>query len=459
MITYHFELKQTPNKQGKYPIFLRITENRKKVRVKTPVELSRVKDWNGDAEQIRKSEPFASSWNNTLTLFLERAKSIEKRLTDEDGTPTIAQVASKLQGKEHKTTLLAFAIECKEAQSTYGSQDRWGQTINKLQAYLTKGGRIIDISLKEVTPAFVDGFEHYLQSLPNYRDKSKGLSANTIAKEFKTLRAILNRAVEAGLLTEKNIPANLKGKTKETPTAIVGLEDWELQKLSQVDLQEHTPLWNVRNLYLFAMYAQGMRLGDALQLRWQNVEGDRLRYQMDKVDKPIDIQILPVMQAILDQYRKATTTPTDFIFPYLNNTAPYAKYSTYEDRQTMPAEVSKKLYNAIKAREHKIDIAVKELAQVAGVKRFTFHTGRHSFAMRAIDKGVDTYTTMKMLNHSSLAVTQRYLNRLDTTKEDTALQRIFGSQSKAEQASKLVDALKALGVDQDTLLELINGSN
>ena len=456
MITYHYELKPTPNGQGRFPIYLRLTENRKHTLIKTSVALAKVKDWNKDAEQVRKSEPFAEVWNNALAQYLERAKAIERKLTDEDGTPTIGQVANKLKDKEHKATLLAFAKECMQAKDNLGTQDRWGQSINKLQAYLTKGGRVVDIAFKEVTPAFVDGYEDFLQRWQNSRDRSRGLSANTIAKEFKTLRAILNKAVEAGLMQERNMPANLKAKVKETPTAIVGLEDWELQKIAQADLQTGSHLWNARNLYLFAMYAQGMRLGDALQLRWQNIEGDRLRYQMDKVDKPTDIKVLPVMREILDLYRTEATAPTDYIFPYLNNTAIYAPFATYEKRQTMPAEVAKKLYNAIKAREHKIDIAVKELAEVAGVRRFTFHTGRHSFAMKAIDKGVDAYTTMKMLNHSSLAVTERYLNRLDTEKEDTALQKIFGEQGKLEQATKLVEALKGLGLDKETIAGLLD---
>ena len=79
-----------------------------------------------------------------------------------------------------------------------------------------------------------------------------------------------------------------------------------------------------------------------------------------------------------------------------------------------------------------------------------------SFAMKAIDKGVDAYTTMKMLNHSSLAVTERYLNRLNTEKEDTALQKIFGEQGKLEQATKLVEALKGLGLDKETIAGLLD---
>ena len=174
MITYHYELKPTPNGQGRFPIYLRLTENRKHTLIKTSVALAKVKDWNKDAEQVRKSEPFAEVWNNALAQYLERAKAIERKLTDEDGTPTIGQVANKLKDKEHKATLLAFAKECMQAKDNLGTQDRWGQSINKLQAYLTKGGRVVDIAFKEVTPAFVDGYEDFLQRWQNSRDRSRG---------------------------------------------------------------------------------------------------------------------------------------------------------------------------------------------------------------------------------------------------------------------------------------------
>lgn len=454
MITYHFELNTQPNKRGKYVVFLRLTENRKKKRVQTTIELSRPADWNKDAEKVRKSEPYAESWNSVLDAYRERAKDRERALTDQFGTPTIEQVANRLTDRGHKTTLIAYALERKETKSSYGSWERWGQAINKLQGYIDAKHRGQDIVFKEVTPAFVDGFKAYLQKLPNSRDKARGLSPNTIAKELKILKAVLNCAIADGLMPQDQMPANLK-TIKETPSAVVGLEQWELDALLQLALPAGSKLWDARNLYFFAYYCAGMRLGDLLQLRWCYIDGDRLTYQMDKTNKGKNIKLFPQMWEILNLYRTPTTQDTDYIFPYLCNNKPYAKFITLEQRQIMPEQDAKALYVAVKAREQKIAQAIKELATLAGVRPFTFHSSRHTFAMQAKDKGIDSYTIKGMLNHSSLSTTEIYLQRLDNSKEDIAMERILADNPQ-DKAGELIAKLKGLGLDASTILELLN---
>ena len=62
-ITFNLELASKANKAGKYPIYLRITQNRTPVRIKTSVELEHKSDWNPKKKEIRPSEPNAAKWN------------------------------------------------------------------------------------------------------------------------------------------------------------------------------------------------------------------------------------------------------------------------------------------------------------------------------------------------------------------------------------------------------------
>ncbi|TDI92016.1 MAG: hypothetical protein E2O72_00855, partial [Candidatus Dadabacteria bacterium] len=44
----------------------------------------------------------------------------------------------------------------------------------------------------------------------------------------------------------------------------------------------------------------------------------------------------------------------------------------------------------------------------SGVKRFTFHDLRHTFASNLVMKGVDITTVSELLGHKSIAMTKRY---------------------------------------------------
>ncbi|WP_256834718.1 tyrosine-type recombinase/integrase [Parageobacillus thermoglucosidasius] len=58
---------------------------------------------------------------------------------------------------------------------------------------------------------------------------------------------------------------------------------------------------------------------------------------------------------------------------------------------------------------------VKEAGERAGIrdKRVSPHTFRHFFAVQCILNGIDIYTLSKLLGHSDISTTQRYLQSLE----------------------------------------------
>jgi integrase len=48
--------------------------------------------------------------------------------------------------------------------------------------------------------------------------------------------------------------------------------------------------------------------------------------------------------------------------------------------------------------------------QKAGITGVTWHTLRHTFASRLLDRGVDIVTVKELLGHSTVLVTMRYLH-------------------------------------------------
>ena len=75
MATFTLELKKQPTSAGLYPIFIRITKDRKHKRIKTSIALKRVSDWNSKSNKIRTSEPHSKAWNELLDKELEEVKN------------------------------------------------------------------------------------------------------------------------------------------------------------------------------------------------------------------------------------------------------------------------------------------------------------------------------------------------------------------------------------------------
>ncbi len=51
-------------------------------------------------------------------------------------------------------------------------------------------------------------------------------------------------------------------------------------------------------------------------------------------------------------------------------------------------------------------------------KHFTFHTARHTFATMMLTLGADLYTTLKLLGHADIKMTQVYAKIVNRKKDE-----------------------------------------
>ena len=66
------------------------------------------------------------------------------------------------------------------------------------------------------------------------------------------------------------------------------------------------------------------------------------------------------------------------------------------------------------------DVAAKE----AGLKDVTFHSLRHAFASRMIDRGISSTVLAKLMGHESSTITERrYIHLFDQQRTDDAVRQ------------------------------------
>src|SRR5690606_23605434 len=90
----------------------------------------------------------------------------------------------------------------------------------------------------------------------------------------------------------------------------------QVGKLEALDLPPG-PARDVRDWFVFAFYAGGMRFSDVCLLRWEHVDTSgevwRVRWRQRKTGDPHSLPVLPAARAILEAWRERTG-PEGYVF-------------------------------------------------------------------------------------------------------------------------------------------------
>ena len=478
MATYRFELNTKPNRNQQFNILLCVTIAGKRKRVKTDINLNRKRDFNSKCKGnnwIRESEPNSKVWNEALADILEEARKKHKELKDEESTSATAEnVARLVKGEEHSKTFLkiegskddikmsGFAYERTQQILDAGGIRNWKKYngfLNKLAGFMTKKAKRKELLFADITPELLSRFDAYLHTLHNSRSKKeegKMLHQNTIVVVLNIFRTLMRKGMELGYITPDKNPF-LTFKYSGVKTEKEKLDMSEIKALEALKLAEGSLDWHSRNCFLFSFYCAGIRVGDLLQLRWKNVEGGRLNYQMGKNHKTRDLKLVPQASAILDLYRTESIDQDGYIFPFMDSRKTYASAISQADRDVLPSEVKQKMFQEISAKNSLINKSLKRLAKNAGIsKKVSMHISRHSFASVAVQQGMESNKVKSLLAHSRLQTTEGYMGEFSSTEADKALEGMFAN-STADKKAQLLALIQGMSAeDVESVLATLN---
>ncbi len=457
MATFRFELNGRPTKNKTYVVYLRVTVGGKRKLIKTMVEIARPSDFNAKCKGenwVRGGVRDAKVLNAQLADILAKAKETYKEL-DKEGEVTTVALAKEMNTEVVSPSFMAFARE--RAQMIYdnGGWRNWRKycgLINKLDAFRKKR-RMADITVADMTVELLTRFDNFLHKWENEREPGKLLHPNTIEVQFNILRTLVHRAIEVGIMEASRDPF-LVFKYKGVKTVKEKLDDSEMERIINLELEEGSLIWHCKNYFLFSYYCAGIRAADLIQLRWGNVTGSgRLHYQMGKNHKERDLLLVEQAMEILSHYHREDAKATDYIFPLLSNDAEYAGYVTQADKDRMKPELRHKMYQDISSKNALINKYLKKIAEKAEIaKPLSMHISRHSFAHIAQEAGAESSAIKNILGHSNLATTERYMGSFDTFKTDETLRNVFAKKQSSAKGTEETTASK-----EEQAIELLKG--
>jgi len=419
MATVRVYIRKRPAKDGKFPITICITVNRKQVYIMTGQKLDSLSQWNEKTKRVNKSHPNANRLNNFI--LNEIAKANDKALELETkGTASAKQVKISLKPKEAKPVYFQDVVQLyMEDQVAIGNYDVHRSDNARLKRFYEFMGNE-KIPFEEITVELLKRFTIFLKTSKKFQyDKEKPvkpLSERTITNHLILIRTLFNRAISAKLVSKDLYPFGGRGNIsiKLTGAAKIGLEEYEIKQLENLDLSAQLPIYNdARNIWLTEFYFAGMRVTDCLLLKWTDIQNGRLHYKMSKNGEWGSVKVPEKAKAIIRQYPlNVKDNPHKLIFPYLQD------LPSLDDR----FEVRRRISFVSKRLNKTMDAL---MTMIGSSKKASQHKARHSFAQRAEEKEIHPKVLQKMYRHESILTTMIYQSNFSYKKADDAIDAVL----------------------------------
>lgn len=306
--------------------------------------------------------------------------------------------------------------QIKTANVKEGTKKVYNDLLTHLEGY-TKGRKL---EFQEIDMRFYAGFTHYLtcQFKRTLKDKEGklyevGLSANTIAKYVRTLKALLSSSFDKGLHTQLDFKKrSFKAITEDTVK--VYLTEQELSKLIKLDNLSETHE-RVRDMFIVACRT-ALRYSDIENLKPENFINNNtlIKSYNTKTGAEVVIPVHPDVRYIWEKYNhKLPKIEVNQVFNrYLKDIGRNAKINT-------PVPIQYTVGGKLERRT------------VAKYELITTHTGRRTFATLTYLAGVPTIASMKITGHKTESAYMKYIRISAEESATELLKHKFFSSLKA----------------------------
>ena len=403
--------KRRAKKDGTFPLKLKLFHLEHAVYISLGRSF-KANQWNEKDNKVRASFPNSGMVNASIRKALSNATTLIAENEDEILNLNIDDlkelISKKLFGdnpKSLKGSTFFFKytqeqIDRLRIANRIGTADSYKQTLTSFQKFLNHK----DIPLSKINLKFILDYEA--------KCKGEGMKVNSIGVYLRTLRAIVNRAINDGILNRNNYPFNNYSiKSEKTAKRAISKED--IQKIIDLELEPGSKLWDSLNYFIFMFHLRGMNFIDLAYLKFENLKEGRIEYRRIKTGKLYSIKLTDKAQQIVDHYTKDRTySETDYLFPVLPTNL----------KSDLEKERSK-----FKDQRRYFNKSLKKIAKLCGIKvSLTTYVTRHTWASLAKFAGISPAIIGESLGHSDLKTTQTYLANFDNEALDDANAIILG---------------------------------
>lgn len=370
-----FWLKLANAKNGKAPLYARITVNGKRAELSLKRKLV-ISDWDSNKNKLKGLSSETKQINNYIKQVNNQLFESYQNLKKENKLISSSIIKSCFFGNGETNYALSDIIEYhnEHMKSTlrWGTQKNYFTTHKYIFLFLKQKHKTTDMFLSELSYKFIIDFERFLRH-------QKSMGNNTVMKHIERLRKMVSLAYKMEWI-EKDPFIKFEAKYERKERTFLTKDELQAIENKQFSI---TRLELIKDLFVFSCYT-GLSYGDVMCLTNDNIciGIDRKQWiysQREKTSIPVKIPLLSKALGIIEKYKK---------------------YPNSKNKETLFPTIS----------NQKLNSYLKEIADVCGInKTLTFHIARHTFATTiTLSNGVPIETVSKLLGHSKITTTQIY---------------------------------------------------
>ena len=357
-MNYNFFLKNEPDRNGLCPIYMNVRINKQRARIPVDIKIE-PKYWDKE-KRIVTGCPEAADYNLILKQIDGQITNIKINHRLSEIPLTLESFTEQIKNAPPSYDLVQFfnhVIDIQELST--GSVVKHKGIMNKLKES-KRSSMFADINLM-----WFDKYRAYLRSIEN--------NSSTINTNISIIKKYLKLAKDYGIKIYVDLD---KVKVGSTAGRIVWLRESEIIKLEAYYYSYFIPDYLKISLgyFLFSCYT-GLRISDVLARTRAHVEADFLEFISVKTKARQLIAINDKCRAIIEH------EPRLFV------------------EWTTEVNIGRNLKTAVRF------VGIR--------KNVSFHVARHSFATNYLLKGGKVENLQKLLGHSKITTTMKYVHVVD----------------------------------------------
>lgn len=377
--------RRTANKDGKYPIKVKVYHLRKPKYFSTGICMTD-EEWN----RLEKSKSTESiKIRRALNQSFDQIKMNVDALI-EKGEFSFQALTLRLGRAIGDTfnNVVKARIEELISDERIGSANTYRDSLKAIEDFAgTK------IQFSDITTDWLNRCEKFWIK--------RSMSITTRGMYFRNVRAMMNLAKKMGIIKESQYPFG-KGKFE------IKTEEGEKKALDADQLKaiynyhdKNETVNKYKDIWIFMYLCNGINSIDMIQLKYSDIVDGEIRFVRQKTSrtstkrKTIHIEITQEIQEIIDKWGNPNAGD-NYIFPFLKGG---------ETQQEIKSK-NHDVYTRINKR-------MREVCQALGFNRITTYAARHTFATTLNRNGVPVAYISQQLGHTSIRTTQTYLGSFE----------------------------------------------